>query len=329
MHTLFESAALTTTHLRFNVCAVTPLGLDAYSGAALRGSFFNAIWKRFCVNRSAPTCADCPLHDTCPVSAIVSPLRENSFRGQDIPRPYLITPPPGGTRRYQSGERFSFELTLIGGIVQLLPYIMLAIPQLEAQGLDRRLDENDWQRGRFQVESVEAYHPFTEQRQTIYEAGTKRIPALAISIQIKECIQRAQKLNKERITLDFITPLRLVDRERLVKYASFRPLVQRLLDRYLDLEHHYGNPEIALSREDREILLAQAETITCIADHTRWQELTSYSHRQKRTTPISGLVGQATFAGDLEPFLVLLTIGELIHAGKDVVKGNGWYSIVA
>ncbi len=43
---------------------------------------------------------------------------------------------------------------------------------------------------------------------------------------------------------------------------------------------------------------------------------------------IGGLVGTATFVGNLTPFLELLVIGELIHVGKNVVKGDGWYKIV-
>jgi hypothetical protein len=62
---LFRSDSLTTTHLEFMVQTVTPLELDEYSGAALRCNFFNAIWERFCTNKSAPTCVACPLHDTC------------------------------------------------------------------------------------------------------------------------------------------------------------------------------------------------------------------------------------------------------------------------
>lgn len=82
MHALFRSATLTTTHLLFTVKAVTPLELDAYSGAALRGGFFNAIWYRFCTNKDAPVCSECPLHESCPVSALVAPLREDDTGGR-------------------------------------------------------------------------------------------------------------------------------------------------------------------------------------------------------------------------------------------------------
>ena len=319
---------LTTTHLEFTVKAVTPLELDEYSGASLRGNFFNAIWERFCTNKSAPTCAACPLHDACPVSALVAPLREESPQGQDIPRPYVIIPPHEGARYYAVGEQFSFGMTLIGTIVQLLPYILLSVKQLEVEGIGRRLDENRGQRGRFRVELVECYHPFTQQRQTLYAVGDMRVEVPVITVQPQDLRARADQLSKEQITLQLITPLRLIDREHTVRQASFRPLVQRLLERYLALERYYGDRETTMTREEKIVWLNLAETIRCSSDQTSWFELKSYSNRQRRSTPIGGLVGSATFEGDLTPFLDLLVIGELIHVGKNVVKGDGWYKIV-
>jgi hypothetical protein len=249
MHMLLHSATLSTTHLQFSVRVTAPLELDVFSGSALRGSFFNAIWRRFCTNRSAPVCADCPLHDTCAVSAIVAPLREDHYWGQNIPRPYIITPSLEGARRYAPGEGFSFSITLIGTIVDLLPYIILSIPQLEQEGLGARLEENQWRRGQYQVEQVAASHPFSGERQVIYEAGKTHVQAPTISVQASECVQRAEQLRKDRLTLELVTPLRLEDQQQLVKRASFRPLLQRLCERYLALERNYGNPEVALSKE--------------------------------------------------------------------------------
>jgi len=328
MHALFRSATLTTTHLWFTVKAISALELDAYSGAALRGSFFNAIWERFCTNKSAPACAACPLHDVCPVSALVAPLREDDSGGQDIPRPYVIVPPLQGAKCYQPEEQFSFGMTLIGDIIQLLPYIMLSLSQLEAEGLGHRLKENAGRRGRFQIERVEVYHPWSEQRQTIYEGGKPQVSTPVVSVHVRECLPRAEQLDQEQVTLEFITPLRLVDRSHLVQQASFRPLLQRLLERYLALERHYGNADLTFTREDKDVLLQQAEGIVCSQDRTHWLDLKSYSNRQKRSTPIGGLQGEATFRGDLASLLPLLTVGELIHVGKDTVKGNGWYHIV-
>jgi hypothetical protein len=329
VQTFLQSAALSTTHLWFSVRTTTPLEIDAASGGtALRSSFFNAIWSRFCTNKDAPSCAACPLHTLCPVSAIVAPLREENTRGQDIPRPYVIVPPREEARHYQPEERFSFGMTLIGNIVQLLPYILLSLPQLQAGGLGYFLAENRGKRGRFLVEKVETYHPFTSERQTIYEAGQTRAQAPAITIHAEEWAQYATQLSPSQVTLRFITPLRLVDREHLVKHIIFRPFIHRLLERYLALELHYGNQQMGMTWEEKEAYLQKAASVVCTGDHTTWLEVESYSNRQKRSTPISGLMGEATFEGHLAPFLNLLLAGELIHVGKNVVKGNGKYHLV-
>ncbi len=322
-------AGLITHHFLFTTEVVTPIELDEHSGAALRGSLFEAVWKRFCTNKASPTCAACPLHTVCPVSALVAPLREEHPRGRDIPRPYIVLPPLGQARRYEPGQPLIFGLTLFGSIVQLLPYVMLSIDLLELMGLGRKLKEHDRGRGKFRVKQVESYHPFNGERQVIYEASKSLVDTPTFSVTTADVTTRAASLSKERITLNFLTPTRLVDREQVVHHVEFRPLVQRLLNRLGALEDEYGEGDSYHSLSRCQELLQLAETIDCVDDATRWEEVQSYSHRQKRLMPISGFQGRATFVGDMEPFRELLAWGELVHIGKSVVKGNGWYKIEA
>lgn len=44
---------------------------------------------------------------------------------------------------------------------------------------------------------------------------------------------------------------------------------------------------------------------------------------------MGGLLGRATYAGDLRPYLPLLVLGELVLGGKGAVFGNGQYRIEA
>ncbi len=318
--------SLTIHHFRFHTEVVTPLELDEHSGSALRGSFFEAIWKRFCTNKSAPTCAACPLHTTCPVSSIVAPLREENVRGQDIPRPYILLPPLDGKQRYEPGETLSFGLTLFGNIIQLLPYIMLSVSMLEEGGLGRRIQDHHGLRGRFTITRVESCNLFNNMHQTIYEAGKPLVEALTLSMTEKEVQAKAVTLSTERITLTFLTPLRLRNQDRLVKQGEFGPLVHRLLERFDALNTTYGAGDSTFLPQ-RQQLVELAEHVQCVHDATYWEEVGSYSRRQQRVTPISGLRGHATFAGDLTPFRTLLVWGEIMHVGKSCVKGNGWYTI--
>src|SRR2546428_6556019 len=101
-------------HLHVCGTVTEQLKLNEHTGAALRGAFFEALWGRFCVNKQAQTCADCPLVNACPVSSLVAPLRDEAPRGRDVPRPYAIRPPVDQARTLKPGDQFSFGLTLFG-----------------------------------------------------------------------------------------------------------------------------------------------------------------------------------------------------------------------
>jgi hypothetical protein len=318
--------SLVTHHFLFTAEVVTPLELNEHSGAALRGNFFEALWRRFCTNKAAATCADCPLHLACPVSALVAPLREECQRGRDIPRPYIILPPLGTARYYGPGDILVFGLTLFGNIVQLLPYIILSTGVLEDSGLGRKLNENGRRRGKFKIRQIESYNQFSGERQVIYEAGKPVVGVTTLSVTADDVAARAVTLPADRLTINFLTPTRLVDREAVVHHIVFRPFVQRLLERLTALEEEYGVGEDYRSLVECQELLRLAENVQC-GDGTTWEEVKSYSQRQRQSMPISGFSGKATFVGNLAPFLELLVWGELVHVGKSCVKGNGWYRI--
>lgn len=262
----------------------------------------------------------------CPVSALVAPLREENQRGRDIPRPYVMRPPTG-TPRYEPGSQLIFGITLFGSIVQLFPYIILASRVLEATGMGRRLDENRGQRGKFKIKHIESYNPINDERQIVYQDGKPKVDVPAVAVTTTDVLARARTLPTDTITLDFLTPTRLLFKEKLVHSAAFLPLVQRLLERLTALEQIYGiRGEQGPTGRWRE-LVELASQIECSNDSTHWENVQSYSRRQQRTTPIGGIQGQATFQGDLAPFRELLVWGELIHVGKNAVKGNGWYRI--
>ncbi|MBV9691806.1 MAG: CRISPR system precrRNA processing endoribonuclease RAMP protein Cas6 [Ktedonobacteraceae bacterium] len=318
--------SLVTHHFLFTTEVVTPLELDQHSGSALRGNLFQSVWERFCSNKVSPSCADCMLHATCPVSALVAPLREENPRGRDIPRPYIILPPLGETRRYEAGETLLFGVTLFGSIIQLLPYLMLSASALEAAGLGRKLPEHRGSRGRFRIKHIEAYNPLSGLRQRLYEKGKPLVDVPTLPVSVADVQASASQLSTSRITLTFLTPTRIVEKEHLLHHAVFAPLMHRLLERLTALEEAYGE-EASMTTEELWRLVELAEQVHCVEDATTWEELASYSNRLKRLTPIAGLLGHVTFSGDLTPFREFLLWGELIHIGKSCVKGNGWYRV--
>jgi hypothetical protein len=315
----------TAHRLEIQATATTPIALNQHQGSALRGALFHALYDRFCVNKAARECAECPLVQICPVATLMATWRPDGERGGNVPRPYTIEPPLHASHTYQPGDTLRWGLTLFADALQLIPYIVMGVQMLEEEGLGKALPQSNdrWRRGQFVVDRITAVHPWTQQRQMLYQRGTRilQTPDLAVtSVDIQE---RVASLRTDSVTVRFLTPTRLIDNGRLLHRPLFRPLVQRLLERLSALNHHFS----ATPLEDVRDLLHTGLDVRVADDQTRWVELDSYSSRQRRATPIGGFVGDVTFVGDIELLLPYLAWGELTHVGKDAVKGNGWYAL--
>lgn len=315
--------------------AVTPLSFDRYCGSALRGAFFRAIWKRFCTNRESPTCRECPLVMACPVAALVAPLRDEPTTGHDVPRPYIISPPSRNPNRYEQGESLLFHLSLVGTSTKLFPYVIHALQEMGNTNLGHPLPELQGRRGSLRIREIRAYHPLTHIRQVVWKQGSTQAQKLQLSVTPDDVKHRAERLPADHMTLHFLSPTRLIFEERLVKHPGFRVLALRLAERLRALYQAYSGDEN--SSEARELLRSNrewyqqidswAQEVQLVSDETRWVDIQSYSARQKKTTPIGGFIGKASYTGDLTHLRELLVWGELLHIGKNVVKGNGIYQI--
>jgi hypothetical protein len=301
------------------------LELNEHAGAALRGAFFEALWGRFCVNKQAPTCADCPLVNACPVSSLVAPLRNEAPRGRDVPRPYAMRPPVEHARILKRGDQFSFGLTLFGCRLDLFPYVAMALQLLAHSGIGRRTQENNWRRGRFTVDEIQAVNLLSGETKLVQASGSNRVIVPDLPTTWVDAEALAATLPSDRVTLHFLTPLRLTDQQKLVKHSLLRPLVERLLERHDFLASEYGGQAFAC--DERNYLIELAAAAEVLEDKTAWEDVSSYSRRQGKSTPIGGLMGSITFGGNLRPLLPLLAWGMVLQAGKDTTKGNGVYSM--
>ncbi len=320
-----EPSSLVAHHLQVHATVTEQLELNEHAGAALRGAFFDALWGRFCVNKQAPTCADCPLVNACPVSSLVAPLRNEVPRGRDVPRPYAIRPPVEHARTLQLGNRFSFGLTLFGCRLDLFPYVAMALQLLAQSGIGRRTQENNWRRGRFTIDEIQAVNLLSGETKLVQAPGSNRVIVPDLPTTWTDAETYAATVPSDRVTLYFLTPLRLTDQKKLVKHSLLRPLVERLLERHDFLASEYGGQ--AFARDERNNLIEQAATAEVLQDKTSWEDVSSYSRRQGKSTPIGGLMGTISFGGHLRPLLPLLAWGTVLQVGKDTTKGNGVYSI--
>ncbi len=267
----------------------------------------------------------------------LSPLPKGEGSSTLLPLGRFAGPGMRAKTDYAPGETLTFGLTMFARALNLFPYVVLAIQRLEHGGLGKRVAENGGRRGQFRVRRVWAENPLTgECREVLRQGETMvQVPDVPITNQqiselanqrISESTSRriSESTKQQRVTLELLTPLRLIDGEQLVKQIAFRPFIQRLHGRLKQLTAEYSDTPLDF---DLRQVMAQAEAVRVVTDETRWVELESYSTRLGRATPIGGLIGQVAFEGNLEPFWNWLVWGQFTHVGKDAVKGNGMYRI--
>lgn len=318
---------LTALPLRFETVVERPVELNEHKGSAIRGALFHALRgspstdRGFCVRKELTSCHPCELHAVCPISALVATVRPQGTRGADPPRPFTLEPPLSPRTRFEVGESFSFGVTLFGEAAQLLPYVVSAARELSTMGIGQ-VDSRAHRRGTLRLQRLAAHHPVTGETEDLTTSGTGLIrpPLLRVTDEdISGAVPRRGSQN--RVTLEFLTPVRLTEAGQLVRRIAFRPLLHRLIERRLALAGSVVDTRPLWP------LLEEAGAVTAEADHTRWVELDSYSTRRNAHAPLSGLVGPVTFAGDLAPFLPWLIWGQVTHVGKEATKGNGWYRL--
>ncbi len=336
-----------TAHiLRFTVETETPIDLNRFKGSAIRGAWESHLRTLYCAQTNT---ADRAHQALCPVCYLLS---RDTRSGADR-RPYALQPTLDSATTFAPGERFQFSFSVFGEAAQFIPYIVLAVGQMgQSQGLGkkRRIDSPPddgqpprkarprWERGHFRLVGIEAVDPLTRQVHPLFDPETARIQAptdpLGEDAVQAACarLQSAIEARSGRLTLDFLTPTRIIQQKKLVKTADFVPFFTRLVDRFDALAQQYAAYP-RLPKAERDHLLALARQVTLVSDETTWWDVEGYSSRLNQTQKLGGYLGSATYQAatpniwpSLLPWLVW---GTIIQVGKHTVKGCGMYELRA
>jgi hypothetical protein len=265
--------------------------------------------------------------------------------------PLPADPVEGGAGTcYAPGEHLTFDLLLAGEAAQLLPYVVLALDRLAYEGLGARCPAGDgrWRRGTARIVRIDAVQPLTGESSPVLRPNERVVHVPSLPVGQADVLAAAARLpDKGDLTLHFITPLRLIERGQLVKTPYFRPLLHRLVERVTSLAENFspatgggaagpagaaGEATVGprAAKDEIRALRDAADAVALVENHTRWLELRGYSTRLGREQMLGGLAGRATYrAADWAPFLPWLVWGTIIHAGKNAVKGDGWFGIEA
>lgn len=304
---------LPVARYRFDFRMQAELRLPDFAGSLLRGQFGAALRRTACMT-GAKTCSGCPLLATCPYPAIFdtpAPPSHHLQKFSQVPNPYVIEPPPLGTRAIGAGDLLSFGMVLVGRALDQLPLIVYSLQRALRHGLGTA-------RARGELENIVWLG--ADEAICLWDADAGRVHAHAPALKLPSF----EEARAVRLAVD--TPLRLQDNGRPLAAHEISPrkLVTALVRRAaLLFEFHANLPGLGAGAP---ALARHAETF---ADEREleWHDWSRYSSRQKQQMTLGGVLGTWTLRGDLAPVLPWLWLGQWLHAGKNATMGMGAYRL--
>ncbi|HEU4327846.1 MAG TPA: CRISPR system precrRNA processing endoribonuclease RAMP protein Cas6 [Roseiflexaceae bacterium] len=311
-----EPPALLRCRLTMRLLEDAPLPVQ--KGALIRGGFGYAFQRVSCPPPCSQRTAQCLVAALCPYRWVFETPRPPDAMQlhdlQDVPRPFVLTPPDDPRTRYPAGSTLDFELVLVGRTIQWLPFFLLAFERFAADGLGR-------DNARARLERVEALAPWSVTGPVVFQDGRVLAAQAALPILDGAVLQaRAEALGPD-VRLTLATPLRLKHGGRILDRLDLPALVQALCWRISTLAAFHS--DVPWPVDFRALVdLAQATRVT--PEPLRWEERSRVSQRGgEHTMPYGGLTGSAVLRGVAPELRALLLIGTFTHVGKACVFGNG------
>ncbi|MFQ3595423.1 MAG: CRISPR system precrRNA processing endoribonuclease RAMP protein Cas6 [Sphingomonadaceae bacterium] len=297
--------------LRFEVQLDGALQLPPFPGGLLRGAFGSALRRLSCMT-GFRTCVGCPLRATCPYPLLFEPPPADLSsvglgRTQDgLPPPFILRLPeidPG------ADGQFFFGMRLVGGAIDRLAFVIEAWRRVFAHGLGRERVRGTLVCVRLAADGT----PIWSGEEIVWPEP--QLPSLAA--------KGAELMLLSR------TPMRLQARgDRLpLERLTARAFVAAIIRRARLLALHADAQAQAVVRSwpvgawlDQADAVAQQQSLV-------WRDWYRFSARQKQRMNLGGYVGRWAWSAVPPELQRLLSLGELLHVGKEASFGLGAYAI--
>ncbi len=300
---------ISLTLLDVHISAPYPLDFGANPGSSIRGALYEALGTMYDTGASVRSRNEA---DENPVAWLLRLEDDETSGGKDVPRPIAIRPP-----LTPAACEMSFGISLYGHGQEQLPLVLSALSAMQQIGLGRG-------RNRFKLERIDLLDPLTYRPLPLLDGCGQRLGDLRAAPGVDAYTRLAEMLRSDRVTVEFLTPTRIVESQKLVHTPQFKPWFQRLLERTRLISEVYTDQPVWVPFK---MLLADAEQVTLAEDNTRWVEMWSGSQRAGAMRPTSGFAGLATYEGNVSQLLPWLVLGQALQVGKNTVKGCGWYRL--
>ena len=300
-----------TLELAVTIQGEHPVDFGTNPGSTIRGGLYQALQVMYDTQVTPEG-----FHDlaTNPVAWLLRMVDEGRIGGQDTPRPFAIRVP---TSNNQSQNQFGIRL--FGEAINVVPIICSALPSMGTIGIGIY-------RARFTVASIHIVHPLTKHHLLYVDQTGQVINPLPDALKWNDYLDASQWFTNQPLTVEFLTPTTIKFQKKIQSHASFRVWFQRLLERINDIGMLYGHMEEKLPFQS---LLESADTVETLEDKRFMKKMRSGSRKTNSIKATSGFMGTITYKTIPDCLIPYLLFGQVIHVGKNAVKGNGWYQLKA
>ncbi len=305
---------LQLAHLHFRFEALDPLRLPSFKGSMFRGALGTTLKRVLCLRQSPTACEECRLMEVCRYPE----LFDTRHSPRRTPR-YLVPPPPfalvlpaDARTEVAPGEEVHCGLVLVGSAVDDASIFVSAFAEMGRRGFGKG-------RGRCRLVQFESLAPGEGG-----EKGVRRQSGGIVALNARGIVaDRSSWRNANRWRLEFLTPVRLKYRGRLLQSVDFAVLVHRMAERIEALSRLYGEG----GRIDVTGLLDLANSVQLEDSGVWWDDWQRYSSRQNVRMRLGGFRGTVVLRGSLSPFVPLLALGEWLNVGKGPTFGLGRFKL--
>lgn len=281
-----------------------------FKGNVFRGALGQALRRLTCVVKDpASSCHSCLLHQQCIYAKIFESTHQlHGSILDDIdsaPHPFVLHLPDRYRLTYPAHAPIPVELTLIGDVIEYLPYFILVFEELGRKGIG--ITRAPFVIAQVSCGDTQVYLPHEKrinQQFPVYRGSA----------------WHNQENDTKKLHIELLTPLRLKFAGQFQKLITFEMLIRNLLRRVHLLSALYcAGPK----RVDFKDLIDKAQTVTHVDSEFHWEQQSRFSFRQEKNITLGGVSGWLEVVGELGPFMSFLRLGEFLHVGKSTAFGLG------
>lgn len=303
---------------RIEAEVILPVRWPAYEGSTLRGLFGHALRAVACVT-GRDQCDGCPMIRRCAYPVLFEPRLPEAVRrtSSDLSPACMILPSRHTTHELAPGDRFHFDVVLIGAARRWLEVMVLAWRRALSAGIGSA-------GGAARLRSLSLVDNQGACRKLMDDSDLEHTRAIPEHEQDRRLPQMVE--GPTVVSIEWITPVRIkrngkvLDDRNLDGMAVFDAASRRLLE---VCRIHLGvEPGL-----DLQAMRQRAKAIAITASSLRWVSFRRWSNRQGRSIPLAGVSGSMTLVGELTPLWQLLTVGEWLGIGGKTAFGFGHYRL--